>query len=64
MNSSIQVKSTLGKGSAFWFEVNLPIANDWLTQSVSTNQQVIGYQGERRKILVILTNLIFKLFCI
>ncbi|OCQ91751.1 hybrid sensor histidine kinase/response regulator [Oscillatoriales cyanobacterium USR001] len=53
MNSSIQVNSTLGKGSTFWFEVDLPIANDWLAQSTSANQKVIGYQGERRKILVI-----------
>lgn len=53
MDSSIQVNSTLNEGSSFWFEVNLPIANDWLTQSVSANQRIIGYQGERRKILVI-----------
>ncbi|MCL1471256.1 ATP-binding protein [Argonema antarcticum] len=53
MDSSIQVNSTLGKGSIFWFEVNLPIATDWFAQSVSANQRVIGYQGERRKILVI-----------
>ena len=33
--------------------MDLPIANDWLAQSASANQRVIGYQGERRKILVI-----------
>ncbi|HLO51709.1 MAG TPA: ATP-binding protein [Kamptonema sp.] len=53
MDGSIEVNSILGKGSTFWFELNIPIANDWLTQSISANQQVIGYQGERRKILVI-----------
>jgi PAS domain S-box-containing protein len=53
MGSSIQVNSTLGKGSTFWFEVDILAAADWLTQPASSNQKVIGYQGERRKILVI-----------
>ncbi|MBD2448342.1 response regulator [Nostoc sp. FACHB-152] len=53
MGSNIQVNSTLGKGSTFCFEVNLPIAADWLTQTATVNQKIIGYQGERRKILVI-----------
>jgi signal transduction histidine kinase/DNA-binding NarL/FixJ family response regulator len=53
MGSTIQVKSILGKGSTFWFEIDLPIAVDWLSQTATANQKVIGYQGERRKILVI-----------
>lgn len=52
MGSSIQVHSTPGKGSCFWFEVDLPAA-DWLAQTTSSRHKVIGYQGERRKILVI-----------
>ncbi|WP_445636972.1 histidine kinase [Nostoc sp. DSM 114161] len=52
MGSSIQVNSTPGKGSNFWFEVDVP-ASDWLAEPVSSNQKVIGYQGERQKILVI-----------
>lgn len=52
MDSTIQVKSTLGKGTTFWFEVSIPIATDWLVQPTA-HQKVIGYQGERRKILVI-----------
>ena len=51
MGSSIQVNSTLGKGSSFWFEVDMPSA-DWLPGQ-SSHEKVIGYQGERRKILVI-----------
>jgi PAS domain S-box-containing protein len=53
MGSTIQVKSILGKGSTFWFEVDLPTAADWLSQAATAHQKVIGYQGERRKILVI-----------
>lgn len=53
MGSTIQVKSTLGKGSHFWFDLDLPISADWLQQAETSPQKVIGYQGERRKILVI-----------
>ncbi len=52
MGSSIHVNSTLGKGSSFWFEVDV-LVSDWLAQPANSNQKVIGYQGERRKILVI-----------
>ncbi|PSB35841.1 ATP-binding protein [Stenomitos frigidus] len=53
MGSTIQVSSTPGKGSTFWFEVDVPIARDWLAQPAANHQKVIGYQGHQRKILVI-----------
>jgi signal transduction histidine kinase/CheY-like chemotaxis protein len=53
MGSTIHVNSILGQGSTFWFEVDMPTAADWLSQSATAHQKVIGYQGERRKILVI-----------
>ncbi len=53
MGSTIQVNSRLGQGSTFWFEVELPRAADWLSQSALAEQKVIGYQGKPRKILVI-----------
>ncbi|MGG6269346.1 ATP-binding protein [Leptolyngbya sp. AN03gr2] len=52
MGSTIQVSSTLGQGSCFWFEVHLPAANDWLSQPM-IQQTVTGYQGKQRKILVV-----------
>lgn len=53
MGSTIQVESHLGKGSEFWFDLDLAIASDWLHQAEISQQKVIGYQGDRRKILVI-----------
>lgn len=53
MGSSIQVESVIGQGSCFWFEVDLTLASEWTTQNAITNQTIIGYQGERRKILVV-----------
>ncbi|AKG21035.1 ATP-binding response regulator [Calothrix sp. 336/3] len=53
MGSSIQVESQLGQGSVFSFEVDLPPASNWTVGQAIANQKVIGYEGERRKILVI-----------
>lgn len=53
MGSTIHVESVLGQGSRFWFEVDLPLASDWTLGQAIPNQKIIGYQGERRKILVI-----------
>ncbi|MBW4515862.1 MAG: response regulator [Timaviella obliquedivisa GSE-PSE-MK23-08B] len=54
MNGQIQVKSQPGVGSDFWFEVELAIAIDWAHQnSLTTGKQIIGYEGQRRSILVV-----------
>jgi signal transduction histidine kinase/DNA-binding NarL/FixJ family response regulator len=53
MGSTIQVESVPGQGSNFWFEVDLLPASDWTAQRAIANQEVIGYHGERRKILAI-----------
>jgi hypothetical protein len=52
MGSRIQVESVLDQGSCFWFEVNLPLASEW-TIKQAIDEEIIGYQGDRRKILVI-----------
>ncbi|PLZ91510.1 hybrid sensor histidine kinase/response regulator [Fischerella muscicola CCMEE 5323] len=54
MSSQIQVKSEFGKGSTFWFEVELPQAQDWAKVSRVVKQgTIIGYQGQRRTILIV-----------
>ncbi len=54
MNGQIQVKSQPGVGSDFFFEVELAIATDWAQQnSIATGKQIIGYEGQRRHLLVV-----------
>ncbi|ESA32709.1 cache sensor hybrid histidine kinase [Leptolyngbya sp. Heron Island J] len=55
MDSRIQVKSTLGMGSTFEFTVSFPLAEDWIQADLQHQElgQLIGYEGGRRKILVV-----------
>ncbi|MBK1986228.1 response regulator [Sphaerospermopsis aphanizomenoides BCCUSP55] len=54
MGSEIKVESQLGVGSTFVFEVDLPLAADWQQTAMKANgKQLIGYEGEKQKILVV-----------
>ena len=55
MGSKLQVPSELGIGSTFWFEVSLPVIETLIAQDQLATQErhIIGYQGQRRKILVV-----------
>lgn len=53
MGGQIQVKSQLGIGSEFFFEVDVPTAIDWSQQQAAAIGHIVGYAGDRRHILVI-----------
>ncbi len=54
MGGEIKVKSELGVGTNFFFEVALPIATDWAKQnSVNQGQTIIGYEGAPKHILIV-----------
>ncbi len=54
MGSQLQVKSILGVGSTFWFELELPQASASIELApVQSLKKIIGYQGKKQKILVV-----------
>ncbi len=54
MGSKIDVDSSLGEGSTFTFELELPWSENWSEASqTSSPGKIIGYQGEKLTILII-----------
>lgn len=53
MQGRMGVESVVGKGSTFWMEVALPALVDDEVALEKTDSHVIGYLGERKRILVV-----------
>jgi signal transduction histidine kinase/DNA-binding NarL/FixJ family response regulator len=54
MDSTLEVKSELGKGSCFWFDITVAESKDWaIANRVSQQGTATGFQGIPRKILVV-----------
>ncbi|MCB9102845.1 MAG: PAS domain S-box protein [Anaerolineales bacterium] len=52
MGSQIQVESEPGGGSTFWFTVDVPVVAQPVIADALPAERIIGYEGERRHILV------------
>ncbi|MBO3460733.1 ATP-binding protein [Aetokthonos hydrillicola Thurmond2011] len=53
MGGQIQFRSQLHMGSEFFFEITLPLAQDWQHQQISAMGNIIGYEGRQHFILVV-----------
>jgi CheY-like chemotaxis protein len=51
MGGDIQVRSTPGGGTQFWFELALPVSG--VRQRQAAPERITGYAGPRRRILVV-----------
>ena len=54
MGSQIEIESTVGRGSIFWFELDLPVVDNLETIILGdADSDIVGYQGETKSILVV-----------
>lgn len=53
MGGEIKVKSTVNKGSCFWFDLTLPVSESGEEKIIKSAGIPIGYHGQKQKILVV-----------
>ena len=53
MDSEIYVSSSIGEGSVFWFDLELPIVAQWQEPPPPPNRRIVGFKGHKRKVLIV-----------
>ncbi|MEK7990995.1 MAG: PAS domain S-box protein, partial [Thiotrichaceae bacterium] len=53
MEGELHVKSSIGKGSLFWFELELPEVSNLMQHKPAEKSIIVGFEGEARWILVV-----------
>ena len=53
MGGKLRVESKPGWGSRFWFDVTLPVAAAALPSAATTSRRIVGYEGPRRRVLIV-----------
>jgi CHASE2 domain-containing sensor protein/CheY-like chemotaxis protein/nitrogen-specific signal transduction histidine kinase len=53
MGSAIEVKSEIGKGSTFSIDLEMTVVKAAVGLQLPETKQIVGYQGEKKKILIV-----------
>ncbi|HBL60618.1 MAG TPA: hypothetical protein DDZ80_19830, partial [Cyanobacteria bacterium UBA8803] len=53
MGGCIQVRSTLGEGSVFWFDLALPVVSGYYEPHLSRQRRLVGFKGDQRQVLIV-----------
>jgi PAS domain S-box-containing protein len=61
MGTSIQVRSALGRGSIFWFDLELPQALEYCPVSAMNSNQIVNFKTTKRKVLIVDDNQVCRL---
>ena len=62
VRSRLNVESKVGQGSRFWLDLDLIENSNWVETSTKSPQNIVGYYGEARKIVVVDDKAINRIF--